>query len=98
VSFVNLQVVLIGHHVVGNSDYIIREALWFEQLTTSYSDIIVLQVAGHTHTDEFRLVRIYIQSTRQREEICCQMAHKPTIDKPVNMLLKLSLHKCSQCN
>ena len=42
--------------MVGNSDYIIREAKWFEQLTAEYSDIIALQLAGHTHTDEFRLV------------------------------------------
>jgi len=50
------KVVLVGHHVVGNSDYIIREAKWFESLTSNFSDIIILQVAGHTHTDEYRLL------------------------------------------
>lgn len=52
----NEKVILLGHHVVGGGDYIISEAKWFESLTANFSDIIILQLAGHTHTDEFRLM------------------------------------------
>jgi hypothetical protein len=51
-----IQLIVLGHHVVGDSDYIVREAKWFEQLTAEYSDMIVLQLAGHSHSDEVRLV------------------------------------------
>ena len=45
-----------AHHVIGSSDVVVDDAKWYEELMVAYHDIIVLQVAGHTHVDEFRLV------------------------------------------
>jgi len=51
-----IQVVIVSHYPVGNSGAIISEAQWYEQLMIEFSDIVVLQIAGHLHADEFRLV------------------------------------------
>ena len=53
------QVIIINHHPPGTSDYLIHASRWYESLAVNFSHVIVLQVAGHTHTDEFRLVREY---------------------------------------
>jgi len=51
------KVILMTHHVIGNGDFIVSEAVWWEELINEFADVIVLQVAGHTHTDEFRLIK-----------------------------------------
>lgn len=51
----NEKVLFIGHHVPGNSDFIIRESRWYQDLMANFSDVIFLHMSGHTHTDEFRL-------------------------------------------
>jgi len=51
------KVIMINHHPPGGGDYLIQESKWYEALMVEYSDIVVLQVAGHTHTDEFRLLK-----------------------------------------
>lgn len=50
------KVLIINHHPPGG-DYIIPESYWYESLMVRYRDTVVLQVAGHTHTDEFRLLK-----------------------------------------
>lgn len=51
----NEKVIFLGHHVPGNSDFIVSQSHWYEELMANFSDIIVLHMSGHTHTDEFRL-------------------------------------------
>ena len=57
-----LQVVLVGHHPTSGGDIVVRHARWLTDLTTAYRDVVVLQVCGHTHNDEFRLVSILKKS------------------------------------
>ncbi|ELU13803.1 hypothetical protein CAPTEDRAFT_222101 [Capitella teleta] len=49
------KVILIGHHVPGNGDFLISQSRRFIDLWREFKDTIVLHVAGHTHKDEFRL-------------------------------------------
>jgi sphingomyelin phosphodiesterase len=51
------KVIVINHHPPGSGDYIIAESKWYEQVMINFKDVVVLQVAGHTHTDEFRLLK-----------------------------------------
>ncbi len=44
------------HHPPGNTDVIHTQTRWYKDVVAEFSDIITLQVAGHTHHDEFRLV------------------------------------------
>jgi len=46
------------HHPPGGSDNLILSSRWFKQIVLKYKDTIILQLAGHTHFDEFRLVCI----------------------------------------
>lgn len=50
------KVILVGHHPPGGADYIISRSRLYERLVLDFSDIIVLQPTGHTHTDEFRMI------------------------------------------
>ena len=50
------QVIIIGHHPPGRSDFIVQFSRWLTDLHLEFSDVIVLHVAGHTHKDEFKLV------------------------------------------
>ena len=52
-----IQVILMAHHPIGGADSIVRLSRWYQSLVIEYSDIIVLQPTGHTHTDEIRMVR-----------------------------------------
>ena len=52
-----VQVIIVAHHPVGSGSDILSESKWYEQLMTEFRDVIVLQVAGHNHADEFRLVK-----------------------------------------
>jgi sphingomyelin phosphodiesterase len=53
----NEKVIFLGHHVPGNSDFIISQSRWYQELMVRFSDIIILHLSGHTHTDEFRLFK-----------------------------------------
>lgn len=50
------RVIIIGHIPLGALT-LNSFSEWFQQLVVEYSDIIVLQVYGHTHRDHYGLVR-----------------------------------------
>ena len=47
---------LLGHHPVGRYDSIVAPTRRLRDLISQYQDVIILQIAGHTHTDEFMQV------------------------------------------
>jgi sphingomyelin phosphodiesterase len=49
------KVIVLSHHPVLNSFYGYDEA--FSALMLKYSDVVILNVVGHNHADEFRLFR-----------------------------------------
>ena len=51
-----LQIMFIGHHPPGGSSSIILPTRDFQTLVANYSDLIVMQVAGHTHFDHYKVV------------------------------------------
>ena len=51
-----LQIMFIGHHPPGGSSSIILPTRDFQALVANYSDLIVMQVAGHTHFDHYKVV------------------------------------------
>jgi len=51
------KVIVIYHHPPGGSSSITSESRWLEKTMVDFSDIVVLQMAGHTHTDEFKLLK-----------------------------------------
>ena len=52
----NEKVILIGHIPEGRLT-LTSFALWYTDLVIEYSDVIVLHMYGHTHSDDFGLVR-----------------------------------------
>jgi hypothetical protein len=47
---------LMSHHPPGGADYLVAGSRWYRDLVLTFSDVIVLQISGHTHYDEFRMV------------------------------------------
>ena len=52
-----LQVVIITHHPPCNWDQIVTYTWMFEELMVEYGDLVTMHVSGHSHNDEFRVVR-----------------------------------------
>ena len=48
------QVIIIGHHPIGSNIRDFDEDI--TEIISEFGDVIILNVAGHHHLDEFRLV------------------------------------------
>ncbi|CAH1792333.1 unnamed protein product [Owenia fusiformis] len=53
------KVIMVGHHPPGGSDAGSAWGKWYNNLIVSYSDLVVLQMCGHTHRDHFHVMRDY---------------------------------------
>jgi sphingomyelin phosphodiesterase len=59
----NEKVIMVLHHPISGEDVIVTHSRWYSKLVSEYSDVIVLQMAGHTHNDEFRVFTDPIEQT-----------------------------------
>ena len=47
---------MLGHIPPGGADGLVEFGSFYEEIVQEYSDVIVLMVSGHVHTDEFKVV------------------------------------------
>ena len=59
----SIQVILMGHAPPGRYDTIDFYAQYYSRLVLEFHDVIGLQVFGHTHDNEFKLVSSLLSSS-----------------------------------
>jgi len=50
-------VILLIHHSIGDIDFVETEAIYYQNLIVKYAACIKLVISGHSHIDEFRLIK-----------------------------------------
>jgi len=53
----NELVILIIHHSIGDADFVEKWAIYWQKVIVKYSKCIKLVLSGHSHLDEFRLIK-----------------------------------------
>ena len=51
-----------GHHAPSESDTVVGRSRFLEELVTTYSDVILFQIGGHTHMDHYTVVSKLVES------------------------------------
>jgi hypothetical protein len=51
-----MQVILLGHHPTGSNGYLLDYGRFITDVHARFSDVIMLHLLGHGHSDTFALV------------------------------------------
>jgi len=97
----NEWVIMIIHHSIGDYDFINTEAIYWQDTIVNYSSCIKLVLSGHSHIDEFRLIKdssnalknmVYISGSVDSHDYKNPSVRRYFLDKETAEVLDYDVH------